>query len=213
MNAFLKDQAATLRVSWLLVFAVATAGLFTIVLPGCSAKTATQTQANAIYQEAVANEKTVEEATRLQAAQARVESDLRKLGGQQNEGQVVATALRLFNDEGKRYHVEVRTIVPAASTVAAPSAASPSSSAPALDPLIAAPVTLGLRGHFRDVVALLVDLPKHDVLIDLHDVQMTARDSDRLSNQPSLDVTVQATIYRIRSLAFSEGTNAATASR
>ena len=134
------------------------------------------------YDEANAIVAKLQRASELREAEARVRRDLRELGGYRSQAAASAALLRLLDEESRSANVSVTAIAPDASEKTA------------TDELAGTPVTLSMRGRFRNVVAALSDLPKHDVLLDIQDADLR---SSAASRRPVLDVVVRATIYHL----------------
>ena len=193
------DLLAWARVLWLLAAFVALGvGIGCVWWPASQELSQHHSRALELYDEANAIDAATRRAGQLRAAQGRISSDLAALSGVRSPGAVTAALLRLLHDESKHQAVDIREVSP---DDAAHSTSSPAGAVRA-DPLVPSDVAISARGPFRNVVALVADLPRHDVLIDVHDVQLTATESDRVP--PLLDVTLHATIYRLAALLPSE---------
>jgi hypothetical protein len=113
----------------------------------------------------------------------------------------------LAHNEAKTLGVEIREIAP--STSANPAlAAGARTSAKKAEPLEGNDVAIGLRGPFRNIVSLLADLPRHDVLLEIHDVELTSVNST--NKIPVLNATVHSTIYRLVAMPLMEEAHAGT---
>jgi hypothetical protein len=186
----------TPRVLWMLVIFVAACGYGLVYQPAERTARESARDAQELYREAVADESVVQRAARLRVVQARLDNDIARLGGEGSSGAVTAAALRVFGDDSRRFDLDVRNIAPV-----------DAGAAPATrDPLIAMPVTLGVRGRFRNLIALLSDLPRHEVLIGVDDVAFTAHENNLT---PLLDATVHLTIYRLEHVHDTEGPHVA----
>lgn len=182
------SSAAAVRIVWLAVaFIIFGIGFGLIWWPQSQNIDQVRSHARDLYEEANQNDAIVLRATDLRAAETRIQDDLLALGGPRSAGAVTAATLRLFNDEAKRLDVEVRSLAPAPTTK---SAASGNRSLSGND------MTIGVRGPFRNVVNLIADLPRHDVLVEIHSAQIIS--SDTMQKSPTLDVTLDTTIYRVR---------------
>ena len=182
------DNAAIARILWLCTaFIVFGVGFGLIWWPASQSINQVRSHAKDLYEEANQNDAVVRRATDLHAAQKRIHEDLVALGGPRSAGAVTAATLRLFNDEAKRLNVDVRSLAPATAT-SKPAVAS-------LRTLNGNDITIGVRGPFRNVVNLIADLPRHDVLVEIHSAQITS--SDTTQKTPTLDVTLDATIYQV----------------
>jgi len=142
-----------------------------------------------MYELANHNEASVRQASALRAARARVAADVERLCGQASDGAATASLLRLLSDESKRFNVELRSLAP--ETIEAPAPSSRRT-----DTLRSFAVTLNVRGRFRNIVAMLADVPRHEVLVGVRDVTLQTAQRPQ-SGVVSLDATVRATVYRV----------------
>jgi hypothetical protein len=177
------------RALWLLCALVAVSGYGFIVQPGEARVHDANQHARALYDDANRNEAKIRRRTQLSRVRTRVVNDLLRLSAQTNAAATTSNALRLFADEGRRYHVDIRSLAPDAADTAQQ------------DDLASAQWSLGVRGRFRDIVTMLADLPAHDVLLDVRDVEIAATTS-RPSHAPMLDATIHTTVLRVRSRRF-----------
>lgn len=180
------------RLLWCAAVAVAVAGYALVVQPGELRVRAAELHARALYDEANVDDAKIRQASHLRVIQRRIEADVRTLSGQRSEGAITASALHMLSEEGRRFHVELVSVVP-----------DPAVSPKSPDHLPTVPWTIGVRGEFRDVIRFISDIPRHDALVDVHDVDLTARPSAK-STSPALDVTIHALVYRVPALAFEE---------
>jgi Tfp pilus assembly protein PilO len=179
-------MASTVRIVWMLAASAFVGGGVGLVWwPTSQTIAAVQSQAKALYDEADANEAEVRRAAELRALAKRMADDVRALSGQGSQSAVVAATLTLLNRETHNFKIEVRSIVP---------------TTPAAKPddrsLMGTPIEIDVRGHFRDLLAFVSDLPRHNVLIDVSDVNLDD-DSDR-SLKPVLNAKIHAIIFRYR---------------
>lgn len=197
------DEAALVRIVWLLVaFVLAGVGGGIVWWPASTQIAQVRQQAMDLYQRANVLDAQTRRAGELRAAQRRIEDDLRKLGGGTSSARTTAVALRLLSDEAKRNGLEFLEITP-------DTAGSPSTPAPAAirsdSRLSGVNVSIRLRGPFRSLVALISDIPRHDVLFQVHDVQLHA--TGALRPLPLLDATLHGTIYHLVSSHQTENTH------
>lgn len=193
MNAS-PDAASWRTTLWLVVaFVIFGLGVGLVWWPASQQVDQVRAHSRELYDEANRLDAAVERATQLQAAQGRIRSDLRTLGATRSTGALTAALLRLFHDEAKQSGVEIREISPEASAA---------EQTKADGRLASYAVTVGLRAPFRNIVRLLADLPRHDVLIEVHDVRLSS--SASASGAPALDATLHATIYRVGSVPGTE---------
>jgi Tfp pilus assembly protein PilO len=181
------DKAVMLRLIWATVaFVIFGVGFGGVWWPMSQSIDRVRSHARDLYEEANQNDAMVLRASDVHAAQNRIHSDIVALGGERNSGAVTAALLRLFNRESQTLSVDVRTLTPATA---------PSSVSAARYLKSETNVAVGVRGPFRNIVNLIADLPRHDVLIEIHDARITSNEATVQS--PVLDLSFDATIYRI----------------
>jgi len=187
------DEAAIVRVLWALTaFVVFGIGVGCVWWPSSSAIAQIDAHSREMYDEANSDDEVVRHAAELRALRTHLVEDVRSLSGQTSNGAATAAALRLLSEESKHFRVDVRSVIP---QVAPQTTASPGTGD--AEALLGTDLSLGLRGHFRNVVAMLTDLPRHDVLLRVSDISLSSSDRAR-ANSPDLDVTVRATLYRLK---------------
>lgn len=192
------DVRGWARISWLFTaFTIVGIGIGVVWWPASQELAQRHAHALELYDEANGIDAATRRASQLRGAQARITSDLAELGGVRSPGEVTATVLRLLHEESKRENVQIREVAPDAAPHVSPITTSASAPAPP-DVLSGSDVAIAVRGPFRNVVALVADLPRHDVLIDIHGIQLTSMAQER--RPPVLDVTLHSTIYRLVAL-------------
>ena len=203
------NEAVVARVVWWLAgFVFVGIGIGLVWWPASAHIAAVRENAKELYDEANANQADVRRAATLRSARARIAADVGALTGQRSSGAATAAALHVLSARAKHFGVELRSVAPQE----VPGAMLGPAARPAPDGLIPIDMTVGLRGIFRNVVALLADLPRHQALLAVRDVSLQATDALH-AGVPTLDVTVHATLYRVRQKALTEGVHAARASR
>ena len=187
------------RVTWLaVVFVVGGIGIGCIWWPASQEISQRHTHALDLYDEANTIDAAVRRASQLRSAQSRITSDLAALGGVRSPGAVTAALLQLLHEESKRQEVEIREVAPDAGARATLSHQPPGPPSPKAEVLAPADVSIAVRGPFRNIVSLVAELPRHDVLVDIHDIQLSSTESTNTS--PVLDATLHTTVYRLVSL-------------
>jgi Tfp pilus assembly protein PilO len=144
-----------------------------------------------LYDEANENEAEIRHAAQLHALAKRVTDDVRALSGRGSQSAAMAATLALLSGEARAFKIDVRSIVP---TTAAPPVAS--------SLLAGAPIEIDVRGHFRELLAFVSDLPRHNVLIDVSDVSLD--DDGDGAPSPILSAKIHATLFRYRGNAGEE---------
>ena len=184
------DGPATIRIVWLLTAAVIFGiGIGLVWWPSSQAINALRAQAKSAYDEADQNDAEVRHAAELQAVERRVAEDVAHLSGRTSHSAVLAATLQLLYGEGRAFHVDVRSIVPAP----APSS-TPIAEASSRGTLTGTPIEIDARGRFRDLLHFVADLPRHDVLVAIDNANL-AGGGDR-SAEPILNARINATVYR-----------------
>lgn len=193
----LPNSAAWRRVTWCLAaFIIFGIGVGFVWWPASQRISQLRGHARELYDQANDIEAATRRSAQLHDAQVRVRADLRSLGGIRSSGSVTAALLRLFHDEAKRTGVEILRIEPSSKLERHDDTSFKPQN------LIGYDIEIGARGPFRNVIALVADLPRHDVLIDVHDVQLRASGAPR--HEPLLDVTLYSSIYRVAPLSGME---------
>lgn len=198
------DERAGVRIIWLVTALALVAGYACVWQPSQRDLTSIRARAHDLYERANSNEEVVRRSSRLKTIEARVRADLVALGGRASAARVTASALQVLDFESKAYRVDVRALTPDASAAKA-EAAGP-------ERLVGQPMTIELRGRFRDVIALLADVPRHGVLFEIRTAELAADGRDREAAQPPLRATIQTTLYRIAASPLEEN-DAARSSR
>jgi Tfp pilus assembly protein PilO len=197
-------MSAGVRIIWILGAAIFLGiGVGLVWWPTSQTITVLKSQAKNLYDEANQNEADVRHAAELHSLAKRVSDEVRLLSGQESQSAVTAATLSLLNREARAFGIDVRSIVPAP----APSPTPPSlGQTTANSALAGSPVQIDIRGRFRDVLAFVADLPRHNVLIDVRDVSL-ADDGDG-SVKPILNAKIHAIVFRYRGIAEEEAQHA-----
>jgi Tfp pilus assembly protein PilO len=192
--------SAGVRIIWMLGAAIFLGvGVGLVWWPTSQTISVLKSQAKSLYDEANQNEADVRHAAELHSLAKRVSDDVRLLSGQGSQSAVTAATLSLLNREARAFGIDVRSIVPAPAPSPTPLARGQTTSNSALD---GNPVEIDIRGRFRDVLAFVADLPRHNVLIDVSDVNL-ADEGDR-SVKPVLSAKIHAIVFRYRGIAEEE---------
>ncbi len=191
------DVRAWIRITWLLTaVVVAGIGIACIWWPQSEEISRHHARALELYDEANTFDAQTRRASQLRAAQSRITSDLSQLGGTRSAGAITAAFLQLLHEESTRQNVDVREVAPDTSAHASPSFVRDAAAVRTTDNVLATTdVAISLRGPFRNIVAFVSDLPRHDVLIDVRDIQLSS--TQTVHRPPVLDVTLHTTMYRL----------------
>lgn len=177
-------MASAVRVVWMVSAALFVGGGVGIVWwPSSQTIASMQSQARTLYDQANANDVEVRHAAELRALAKRMADDVRALSGEDSQSATTAAALALLSHESRAFTVDVRSFVPATAATPAPGTS-----------LVGTPVEIDVRGGFRNLLALVSDLPRHNVLIDVNDVSLD--DNGNRSATPVLSAKIHATIFR-----------------
>lgn len=203
----MSEPVAARVIWWLAGLAFLGVGVGCVWWPASQNISAVRTQSRELYDEANQLDAEIRRAGELRAVGARVLSDVERLGGQRSNGAATAAALELLGAESRRFDVELRSVVPQ-------NVAKPLERAAAHPPELLAQneLVLGLRGRFRNVLAFVADLPRHDALIEVRGVTLSAAGASP-DGTPALDATVEATLYRLREAPLKEVSRVSSARR
>jgi Tfp pilus assembly protein PilO len=197
-------MSAGIRVVWILGVAVFLGvGVGLVWWPTSQTIAALKSQAKSLYDEANQNEADVRHAAELHSLALRVSNDVRQLSGQGSQSAVTAATLSLLDREARIYGIDVRSIVPAPSSSPAPPVPGQSTSSSSL---AGTALEIDVRGRFRNLLAFVADLPRHNVLIDVSDLNLN--DEGDRSVKPILSAKLHATIFRYRGIAGEEAQHA-----
>lgn len=115
--------------------------------------------AHELYDLANRNERMLVNHRALEAARARVRRDLRMLAGESGEGKATLSALRLLQREARTHRASVLGFEPETSATAITGESN---------------LRITLRGSYRDVLALIADVTRHDALLEIVSVRLEA---------------------------------------
>jgi Tfp pilus assembly protein PilO len=190
-----QTAATQLRVAWLAIVLVAVVGFATIVLPAQRRIASTESRAADLADLAARNEALLARLDSIEQTRSSVRSDLDRLAGSVGPGRTTVAVLHVLEDEGKRNHVTISSIAPASDETSGV-------------PQAKEELAVSLRGRYRDVMAAIADVPRHDALVEIESVGVARANTRALF--PSVDATVRVALYRdVKDLA-KENANART---
>jgi Tfp pilus assembly protein PilO len=137
----------------------AVAGYAGIVAPAQARLRQVAFQAHELYDLANRNERMLANYRALEAARARVRRDLRMLAGESGEDKATLSSLRLLQREAKTYRTSVLGLEPETSATKIAGESS---------------LRITLLGSYRDVLALVADVTRHDALVEIESVRLEA---------------------------------------
>jgi Tfp pilus assembly protein PilO len=167
------------RFGWLVAGTLAVLGYVAVIAPSERRLNAIEFQAHELYQLANRNEAMYAARGSLEEARSRVERDMSLLGVKNTSSKVMFATLRLVQWESVAHHAAVTGITPIDAT--------PPNDDGRQDVIVA------IRGRYRDIVALVADLSRHDLLIDVHDLELTSTSIPIFG--ADVDATIHATVY------------------
>jgi Tfp pilus assembly protein PilO len=167
------------RIGWIVAGALAVLGYVAIIAPSERHLAAIEFQGHELYQLANRNETMYAARSSLEEARLRVERDMSSLGVKNTSGKAMFATLRLVQWESVGHHAVVTGITPLDAT--------PPNDDGRQD------IVIAVRGRYRDIVALVADLSRHDLLIDVRDVELTGTSTPIFG--ADVDAAIHATVY------------------
>lgn len=188
------------RAAWCAIIALAIAGAWSIENRFERPISASHVTIESLYRRTVVNERTVRQVAVLRRERDAAERDLRRVSADRSLSSATATLLATMQASAKANAVTVVNLEPSNEAASA-------SKAPA--GLAAVALKLQLRGRFRNILRFVEDLPAHSTLLKIVHTELALSNRPGGSNEPDLDATVQATLYRLAPQAPSEEPRAA----
>lgn len=185
--------------AWLVVALAAAIGFASIVLPAQRRIAAVEEHAAGLADLAARNEALLARLDSLEQTRTRVRRDLEHLSGKIGTGRTTFAVLHVLEDEAGRNHLTITGIAPGGEEPAAPRAQREDD------------VAVSLRGRYRDVMAAIADVSRHDALVEVQSVALTRVDARQLF--PSVDATVRVALYPDVKDLVKEETHAQTSAR
>jgi Tfp pilus assembly protein PilO len=176
-----ETAAGQLRIAWLVVALLAVLGFASIVVPAQRRIAAIEERAAALADLAARNEALLARLDSLEQTRTRVRRDLERLSGKIGTGRTTVAVLHVLEDEAGRNRLTITGIAPDGEEPSAPRAQHEED------------VAVSLRGRYRDVMAAIADVSRHDALVEVQSVALTRVDTRQLF--PSVDATVRVALY------------------
>lgn len=174
------------RAVWLLTLCVLAGGSYYVQERYQAVITASYQNDEKLYRGTVANVRIVREAAILHAVQRQAQADLTRLSHDSSLSGTTASMLLMLHSSAKAFDTRILEVRPGDTQTTKG------------DALEATPVTIRVRGKFRNILALIEDLPHHQTLVSVSDTEMAiAGEGDSGMPEPTLDATVHATMYRL----------------
>lgn len=186
MNVDLKLRAGDdVRAVWLLALAVLLCGAFYIQTAYQTVIAASHARTEVLYRQTVAEARIVRESSELRVIEQRAQSDLAHISHESSLSGTTANLLALLQTSAKAFDLRVREV-------------RPGSVEDDGTPLRATPVTIGVQGQFRDILAFVEHLSHQRTLISVTDTEMSVTNESPLrGREPRLDATIHAMLYRL----------------
>jgi Tfp pilus assembly protein PilO len=182
------------RAIWLLAVAVLVCGSVSVQMRYQAAIRSARDRTEALYHRTLADMRLVHEAGDLREIQSRAERDLARISQDQSLSATTADLLDTLHGSARAFDSTVLALQPSPSQAATPGNA-----------LQATPITMRVRGRFRNILRLVEDLSHHATLISVTDTEMSlANDASANDAEPRLDATIHATLYRLTVPAMKE---------
>lgn len=179
------------RMIWMLAAILLFGGLFAVETRYQAAISASYDHAETLYRETVADNRLIGEAAVLSRIQNRAEGDLMRISHDATLSANTANLLSMLHASAQRFGTKIMAVQPGADPEE-----TADESEPALQP---SSLTIRIRGTFRDLLSFVEDLSHHATLLSVSDTEMSLANGDAASAQePRLDATVHATLYRLR---------------
>lgn len=175
------STAAQVRIGWMLVAALALGGYFGVLIPGEQKVQAIEDRAHDLYRLANRNGVMLTRAAGFISARERIAREIKKLSGRQDPAATTLAIVHLVRNVESRNHVEFAGLFPEKPD----------------DPRAAADLqalTIQLTGRYGNVLRAIADLSKHDPLVDISDVSLTAATDDL--GFPDVAATIHVTVYQ-----------------
>lgn len=172
---------------WLLALCVVIGGSYYVQTQYQTAIALSHERTEALYRETVADARIVREAASLHAIQQRAQADLTRVSHDTTLSGATASLLSVLQRSAATFDTHILQVQPG-------DAQAPSASRS----LQATPLTIRVRGKFRDILGFVEDLSHHATLISVSDTEMApAVDSENGAGELRLDATIHATMYRL----------------
>ncbi len=177
---------------WLTAFIIFLGGSYVVETQCREAIGQSAARSQALYERTVSNERTIAEAPSLRRLQATVEGDVRHLSRDVSLSITTAQLLAMLQSTASIHHVEVIAVEPEQSRLPAISPAPQTDETPWLEP---EPVTVRVRGGFRDLLYFIEAISRQRTLLEIDDAQVQMDPAQ--SEAGSLDADVHTTLYRL----------------
>ena len=174
------STAAQVRIGWMLVAALALVGYFGVLIPGEQRYEPSRTAPTICTGSQTATTSCLPAPPDYFRARAHPR-EIKKLSGRQDPAATTLAIVHLVRNVESRNHVELAGLFPEKPD----------------DPRAAADLqalTIQLTGRYGNVLRAIADLSKHDPLVDISDVSLTAATDDL--GFPDVAATIHVTVYQ-----------------
>jgi hypothetical protein len=174
---------AVARMLWVSAAAIVLGiGVGLIWWPSSQSIAQVQVQAEQIYERANDDDAALRRASHLREAAERIAQDVNSLSGGTSASATTASAIELLNRDGRAFGVDIRSLGP-----------SPQATPLAAAGLTGIPLEVAARGHFRSLLTFVADLPRHDVLLDIGNVDLAGNGGR--APEPTVDAKIDLIVY------------------
>jgi Tfp pilus assembly protein PilO len=177
-----RDRYADIRLGWYAVALLLLGAYAAIVAPAERRLNDVASHSRNLYELTQRNERYIRNLASLQSARQRVERDIARVGRGPKVAAPAVAVIATLEREGRDNHVAISGITSEQAPSAGRNATGES-------------VRIVLEGRYRDVLAVVADLPRHDALIELRSLSLAKADGIA-SLLPPVDASVLAVIYR-----------------
>lgn len=146
----------------------------------------TQTSIESLYAMTSANERTIHDAAHLRAQRDAARRDLAKFDAAATLPSATAAVLEALERQARAHHASVTAVAPAAQPL-------PSN----MRGLLPTPLTLRVRGRFRDLLGFLSDVAQRTPLVEIRHTELAPAQKPGAQAEPVLDAAIDATMYRL----------------
>ncbi len=164
--------------AWVFVAALVLSEYLFAIAPAERSLQTIRAREHELYDLSIRNERLLRGADGLSAARDRVARDVARLAGERGAGSATLRTLELLQHESSHVHVAIGGLAPQLPDAAAQTAG-------------AEDVTITMRGTYRDVLAAIADISRHEVLLEVSDATLAS--AADVAGQ--IDATLHATLY------------------
>jgi hypothetical protein len=149
-------------------------------------------QTEYLYRETVANRRTISQAAALHAIERQAREDIGRISHERSLSTTTAELLDMLHHSSRDYRTQILGVVPTQTSAAAGHVVEESRD------LLATHLTIRAGGSFKNILVFVENLSHQSTLLDVADVELAlAGGADQNVNEPDLEATIHATLYRL----------------